>query len=75
MREPIFNAESGAAIAGLIARDSLVPERAFYKVYGSRAVFARWRKEGLKTFRINGHVYLYPSELERWLKEKGNRND
>ena len=55
-------------IAGLIARDALVPERVFYGVYGCRDTFSRWRRKGLTVHRINGKPMIRPSELFEFIE-------
>lgn len=61
-------------LSALFVADAPAPVRAFYGIYGSRATFHRWRKQGLATFRVEGMgSALIPSELVAFLiSKRGN---
>lgn len=61
-------------LSALFVADAPAPVRAFYGIYGSRATFCRWRKQGLATFHIEGMgTSVIPSELVTYLiSKRGN---
>lgn len=73
----IKSSSKDEVLASLFVLNAPVPERHFYPVLGGRTVFAKWAKQGLPRYKIDGMrgMAVRPSELRKFLdarKEAAN---